>query len=275
MKMEFVYQSLHWYKKGIGTTPGWTLLLFFLCCQPDGLIAQTVYYTQFTPEFKLNRAFSDKWAGELDLNNTFSNTPSQDKVFKTVIQGSGLLWAHYFLSPRWKISSNLAYYYNHDSPEIGQYESKEWRIGLQGNYYIHKIGYILLTRMRAEARFISNDEGIYEDMYRYRQMLKYMKTINSQVLRQGVFYAIASEEIVFRTKYQPGGMHYFDRNVIAIGGGYMINDNLQLELTYSNEYLPRDKRNEMNNLFTVTFTTNNLFTAIKGKIGGLFTQPDE
>jgi len=50
--------------------------------------------------------------------------------------------AHYYLSPRWKLSSSLAYYYNKDVPDIGQYFSPEYRFTLQGIYYIHKTGYI-------------------------------------------------------------------------------------------------------------------------------------
>jgi len=274
LQRKFDISLLNFLKKN-----GWTnqvlCLVFFLLCYPVTLFSQTTVYTQFSPEFQLNRVISDKWAGELDINNTFSNTPVQEKVFKTVIQGSALLWAHYFLSPRWKISTNLSYYYNHDSPEIGQYESTEWRLSLQGIYYIHKIGYTLTTRMRAEARFMTNEEDVYEDTYRYRQMLKLVKPINSKVLRQGVFYGVASEELFFRSKYKSSGMHYFDRNMFTIGGGYMITDDLQVELTYANEFAPRDNENLMNNLVTFTFTTNNLFPKIKRKITDLFTQPDE
>jgi hypothetical protein len=221
----------------------------------------------------LNRAITDKWAAEFDINNTFSNTPTQEKVFKTVIQGSGHIWAHYFFSPRWKFSTNLSYYYNHDSPEIGQYESQEWRLALQGIYYIHKVGYTLSTRMRAEARFITNEESVYEDIYRYRQMLKFIKPINSQVLRQGVFYAVASEELFFRSKYKSSGFHYFDRNMLVVGGGYMINDDLQVELTYSNEFAPRDNGDLLNNIISFTFTTNNLFSSLKHQVNKLFTPP--
>jgi len=249
------------------------ILFAFLFFSPFLLYAQITDYKQFTPEFQLNRAITDKWAAEFDINNTFSSTPSQDKVFKTVIQGSGHIWAHYFYSPRWKFSSNLSYFYNHDTPEIGQYDSKEWRLALQGIYYIHKIGYTLNTRMRAEIRLMTNEEGVFEDTYRYRQMLKFIKPINSQVLRQGVFYAVASEELYFRSTYKSTGFHYFDRNMFVVGGGYMINNDLQVELTYTNELIPRDNGGILNNLISVTFTTNNLFPNIKHKVGKLFASP--
>ena len=47
--------------------------------------------------------------------------------------------------------------------------------------------------MRAELRFISDEEGVFEDIWRYRQKLKFLKPLNSQMLRRGVVYVFASE----------------------------------------------------------------------------------
>ena len=251
------------------------LLAFFilavLCFNSTRALSQTTSYHQFTPEFQLNRAFSGKWAAEFDLNNTFSNTPTEDKVFKTIIQGSSVLWAHYFFSPRWKFSSGLGYYYNHNQPDLGQYEANEFRFSLVGTYFIHKIGYTLSTKMRADLRYLQNEEGVYEDIYRYRQMLKYIKPFNSQVLRQGVFYGVASEELFFKSTRKDSGFRHFDRNMFAIGGGYMISNDLQVELTYTHEFVPRDNGNILNNLITVTLTTNNLFTNIGHQVVNLLS----
>lgn len=237
--------------------------------------AQTTVYNQLNPEFQFNRAISDKWALELDLGYTFSNTPEENNILKTLIQGYSMFWGHFFASPRWKLSSSLFYYYNHDVPEIGQYDNQEWRFGLQGIYYINKIKFTLSTRLRMEARFMTNESGVYEDSYRYRQMLKYVKPLNSQVLRQGVFYAVASEELFFRTISKSTGCKYFDRNMFAFGGGYLITDDFQVELTYTHEFIPRDSGNTLNNLVTFTITTNNMAPKIRKKITDLFMQPDE
>ena len=75
-------------------------ILVFLCIDSACALSQTTSYHQFSPEFQLNRAFSEKWAAEFVLKNTFSNTHAEDKVFKTIIPGSSLMWAHYFFSPR-------------------------------------------------------------------------------------------------------------------------------------------------------------------------------
>jgi hypothetical protein len=263
-------------KKRIGTVPLRYLIIVIVLYQVFySAYSQTTIYNQFNDEFQFNRAVSDKWALELDLGQVFSNTPSEDQIFKTLIQGYALFWGHYFISPRWKLSTSLFYYYNHDVPEIGQYDNDEWRLGLQGIYYFNKIRYTLSARMRGELRFVSNEDGIFEDTYRYRQMLKYMKPLNSHVLRQGVFYAVAWDELFFRSNGKNTGFTHFDRNMFTFGGGYMVTDDLQLELTYTNEFLPRDNGNTLNNLFTFTLTTNNLAKRIREKVFGLFIQADE
>ena len=64
------------------------------------------------------------------------------------------LWAHYYLSPKWKLSTSFAYYYNKDVPDIGQFFSPEYRLTLQGMYYIHKTGYTLATRMILQLNWL-------------------------------------------------------------------------------------------------------------------------
>jgi hypothetical protein len=241
------------------------LLVFF------SLIAksQTTSYTQLANELQFSRAINEKWAAETYLGGTFSNTQEESRVLKTNIQRYIFLWAHYYYSPRWKFSSSFAYYYNKDVPDIGQYFSPEYRLTLQGIYYFHKIGYTLLTRMRGEFRYMMNADSVFEDKYRYRQMIKFMKPINSQVLRQGVGYFVTTEELMFKPQAKTKGVNFFDRNRFEIGGGYMITDDLQLELTYVNEFMPRDNGNELYNVVAFTVTINNLFPKLKKKISSL------
>lgn len=233
--------------------------------------AQTTSYTQFWNEVDLVRAINDRWAAELDLSSSFSNTPSESSILKTNTQRSAVAWVHYFLSARWKFSSFLGYYYNKDVPDIGQFKSPEWRYALQSTYFFHKITYTLYTDMRAEVRFIRNEEGVFEDIYRYRQKLKFRLPLNSRVFRQGVVYILASEEIVFRSKPKETGLKYFDCNLFSIGGGYLFTDDLQLELLYVNVFIPRDKGNEIDNAISLTLSVNNLISTI----GKLFTGKPE
>jgi hypothetical protein len=225
--------------------------------------AQNKSYTQLANELQFARSINDKWAGEVWAGGTFSNTPSNDKVLSTNIQRYFFVWAHYYYSPKWKFSSSFAYYYNKDVPDIGQYLSPEYRLTLQGIYYIHKTGYTLTTRMRFELRYMMNADGDFDFKYRYRQMLKFVKPLNSQVLRKGVFYFLTTEELLFKPEAKTKGVNFFDRNRFDIGGGYQITDDLAVELAYLNEFVPRDGGNEVYNVMEFTLTFNNLFPSIK------------
>ena len=117
--------------------------------------------------------------------------------------------------------------------------------------------------MRGEFRFMMNADGVFEDKYRYRQMIKFVKPINSQVLRQGVVYFVTTEELLFKPEAKTKGVNFLDRNRFEIGGGYLITDDLQLELTYVNEFMPRDNGNEVYNVIVFTVTLNNLLPNLK------------
>ena len=243
------------------------ILLLFLLFSVTAK-AQTTSYTQLANELQFARSISDKWAAELWLGGTFSNTPSNEKVLSTNIQRYFFVWAHYYYSPKWKFSSSFAYYYNKDVPDIGQYLSPEYRLTLQGLYYIHKTGYTLATRMRLDLRYMMNADGEFDFKYRYRQMIKFVKPINSNVLRKGVFYFLTTEELLLKPQAKTKGVNFFDRNRFDIGLGYQITDDLAVELAYLNEFVPRDGGNEIYNVMEFTLTFNNLFPKIKEKIFG-------
>jgi hypothetical protein len=247
----------------------WIAILILLLYFSLGSEAQNTSYGQVCNELQLARAINDKWAGEIYLGGAFSNTPTDPKLLSTNIQRYFMLWAHYYYSPRWKLSSSFAYFYNKDVPDIGQYFSPEYRISLQGTYFFHKIGYILSTRIRGEIRILMNEAGDFEDKYRYRQMLKYVKPLNSQVLRQGVFYFVATEEFLFKPQAKEKGLNFFDRNRVEIGGGYLFTDDLQLELAYLNEFVPRDSGNQIYNALEVTLTFTNPFPNLKKHLSSL------
>lgn len=227
---------------------------------------QTTTYGQFWNEFQFTKTINDKWSTELDLGSSYSSTATSSNIFEQNTQKSFRGWGHYYLTPRWKLSSFVSYIDNKDVPEIGQFKSPEWRFALQGIYYFHKIGYTLSTRMRIELRHMRNGEDDYENVLRYRQQVKYLQPINSKVLREGVFYAIASDELFFKSETKVTGLSFFDRNRFNIGAGYLFTDDIQIELTYANEYLPRDEGNQIVNAASLTVTFNNLFRNIQKKL---------
>lgn len=227
---------------------------------------QTTTYNQFWNEIQFTRTISEKWSTELNLGAAYSSTESSSNIFQQNIQRSARVWGHYYFSPRWKFSSFLAYNYNKDVPEIGQFKSPEVRFALQGIYYFHKTGYTLSTRMRMELRHMRNEEGDYDNVLRYRQQIKYILPINSKVLREGVVYAVASDELFFKTGTKVTGLSFFDRNRLNLGAGYLFSDDIQAEVTYANEYLPRDNGNQIVNAASLTFTFNNLFRNLNKKL---------
>ncbi|SHM63601.1 DUF2490 domain-containing protein [Flavobacterium saccharophilum] len=236
---------------------------FFVC----GMInAQSKTYGQSWNELKFNRTINKKWSGELNLGSSYSSTESSSNIFQSNIQQSVAVWAHYYLTPRWKLSTSAAYFNNKDVPEIGQYESPEWRFALQGIYYFHKTGYTLSTRMRMELRHMKNGNNDYEDVLRYRQQIKYQQPINSKALRKGVIYAVAFDELFFKSGAKVTGESFFDRNRLNVGGGYLITDDFQVELTYANEYLPRNGGNKIINAASLIITFNNFFENISKKL---------
>lgn len=53
-----------------------------------------------------------------------------------------------------------------------------------------------------------NEDDTYENVFRYRQQIKYLKPINSKVLRTGVVYAIVSDEIFFKSEAKVTGLSF-------------------------------------------------------------------
>ncbi len=242
------------------------LLCFLAACLSFNAMAQNTSYNQLCNEFQFARSFGGRWSGEVWFGSTFSSTPTENTVLKTNIQRYVFAWGNFYLSPRWKLSSSLAYFYNRDVPDIGQYYSPEWRLTLQGVYFIHKTRYTLSTRMKGEVRYIMNADEVFEFKFRYRQMIKFMIPINSHLFRRGVFYFLTDEELFFRSDTKSTGLSFFDRNRFEIGGGYLITDDIQVEATYVNEYLPRDDGDQIYNCLALTFTFNNLLVNLKGAI---------
>ena len=242
------------------------LLLLFMILFTFSLKAQSKSYNQLSNEFQFAHTVNDKWSLEVWFGSAFSSTDNEKRVLKTNIQRYVIAWGNYYLTPRWKLSSSLAYFYNKDVPDIGQYLSPEWRFTLQGIYFFHKTRYTLSTRMKAELRYIMNADSVFEFKYRYRQMVKFMIPLNSKVFRKGVFYFLSTEELFFKPDAKSTGVTFFDRNRFEVGGGYNITDDIQVEATYVNEFLPRDDGNQIYNCLALTFTFNNLLLNLKKTI---------
>lgn len=176
------------------------------------------------------------------------------------------LWGHYWLNDKWKLSVFYAWFYNRYVPEIDQHEYPEGRLGIQATYFLKKTRLILSTRMRIEDRHIMDEEGTYEGVYRFRDQFKMIYVFNKQRIIKGAAYSITSEELFFKSFSKLTGSQFFDRNRFTIGGGYSVGDDLQIEITYANEFLPRTDHNESYNALQVNVAFNNFFININKKI---------
>lgn len=248
---------------------GYSLIiaLILLGLLPNHLAkCQTTPYHQFSNEFADVESLGKKWTMEFNLGQTYTSIPPNNhspfaKASQFYLRG----WAHYYASSRWKLSYFLALFGNVSIPDIEQARNFEIRYALQGTYYINKIGYSLLTRFRLEDRRIQNDAKTFEAYYRLRAQLKYTQPINGKVIRKGIYYSVLSDELFVKTQAALTGKDFFDRNRLTIGGGYALTDDTQIELLYSNEWLPRPAGNLVYNSYQINFSFTDLFRKYKDK----------
>lgn len=277
--------ALFYYKKVVSlnsleTIVSISFLVFFVSTLTYKSVAQTdttghkVKYKQFTNELTLSRIISKKWSADVYIGSSFSDTPEESFVFKTNTQRYISTWANYYASPRWKLSSSLAFFYNADVPEIKQYNGPQWWLNLQATYWFHKIGFDLSARTRGEWRFVKSKEGEYNDLYRVRQQLKYIQPLNGKLLREGVFYLTANDELWLRYDPDKPEETGIDRNHFEVGAGYLFTDSFILELSYINEYLPRTEYDEIDNCLFLSVTFNNLGTYLKKRFSKSTAEPE-
>lgn len=239
--------------------------------------SQNTSYYQFTNDFQFNRAYKTaKWANQIDANYTTINTSGNKNPFAAFSQLIGRFWLHYYYSSRWKFSAYISNQRNYEVYDIDQYKYIEWRLAPQAIYYIHKRIYTLSTRTAFDLRVMQNEQGAFNDHYRYRQQIRLLKAFNSKFIRQGVWYGIASEEIVIKL-FNEGQAFSFDRNWLLLGIGYSITDDTQIELNYFNEFVPRSTGNQIYHNINLAFTFNNFLANVKKRIKTLNPEikPDE
>jgi hypothetical protein len=239
------------------------LLAFFCAYSFQGYNAQNTFYKQFWNEVQFTHPLGQAFALELDLGSSFSNTPDDRSRLSKFTQFAGTAQLHYFFSAKWKMSAVAQYFTNSYVPEIGQREYPEFRFSGQAMYYFNKIKNITATRGRIEYRIIENSSGVFEDVFRYRQMFKFTKPLNSNYIRAGTFFAFVSEEVFFKTQANVTGPDVFDRNMLTLGIGYSFTDDLQIDVDLTNEFSPRQGGNTVNNAVQFNLNLNNPFGYIE------------
>jgi Protein of unknown function (DUF2490) len=236
------------------------ILIYLICIilSVEGR-GQTLVYNQFWNQYEFTKTLKGKWSLEFDIGQSWTGTPPDNKkMFTYYSQVYFRGWTHFHFSSRWRFSIFFAYFFNKYVPEINQENYPESRLALQATYFIIRKRYTLLTRMRLEDRHIQNSEGYMEGVYRFRNQLKFVYPFNGNRIRKGIIYGIASDELFFKTASSVTGSQFFDRNRFTAGAGYSVTNDIQVELTYVNDYLPRSPKNKVYNVAQLNVKFNNL-----------------
>lgn len=229
------------------------LLLSFL-----KMHAQTDELNQFWNEYAFTKDLCQKWALELNIGLTTSSVPQDNGIFYHLTQVYGRGWAHYRPDDRWKISFFYAYFFNKNVPELNQNEAPEIRMAAQGMYRLLKEGkWKVNLRGRFEDRHLLNENGYFEAVMRFRFQGRAVYSFTNNDVGKNALYVFVSDELFFKTKSQVSGPDLFDRNRATIGLGYSLTDDIQLEVSYANEIMPRNPVNQLVNAIQVNITFNN------------------
>ena len=239
------------------------------------LHAQTQSYNQLNNEFDFNHDLSQKWALEFNIGQSWTTLPGHDNILSSLGQVYGRIWAHYALNDKWKLSFFYAYYYNHYVPEIDQRQAPEWRSAVQAIYYIERRRAIITTRWRIEDRHIYNTDSVYEAVDRLRGQIKIVYPFNGPKIDLHVIYGIASEELMFKTSSKVSGPDIFDRTKFTAGFGYGLTRNTQIEITYSNEYIPRGGVSDNYNELQINVVFNNVLPRLRHYLFGEKKPPED
>ena len=222
--------------------------------------SQTDKLNQFWNQYIFNKDLSNDWSLELDIGLTTSSIPDDRNIFHNMTQIYGRGWVHYKPAERWKVSFFYAYYFNKNVPELNQREAPEVRFAVQGLYRIIKEArFKLNVRARFEDRHMRNEDGYFEAVGRYRFQIKTVYVLSSNETSRGELYAFMSDELFFKTKSKVSGSEVFDRNRLGAGLGYFLSDNIQVEVSYANEIMPRTQTDKLVNALQINVIFNNFF----------------
>jgi hypothetical protein len=233
-------------------------IYFLLLAGTISLNAQTDKLNQFWNEYAFTKDLSQNWVVELNTGFTSSSTPEDSNVFHNITQFYARAWAHYYPGDRWKLSIFYSYYLNKNVPELNQTEAPEWRSAIQLTYSLLKDQRIKVNlRFRLEDRHLHNEDSYFEAVERFRFQVKAVYPINDVKIHKGVLYTFAADEVFFKTNSEVSGPENFDRNRFTLGLGYSFANDLQVEVSYNNEIMPRKEEDKLVNAVQLKLIFNN------------------
>lgn len=217
---------------------------------------QTHKVNEFWNEFSFTKPLAKGWSGGIDLLQQWSSNNNSKSLLASYNQVHFRGWIHYYPGARWKTSLGIGYI-DYEEVESVQPQSNEWRWTLEASYYVKKIGYTLRLRSRIENRGKEDSTEIRKTAFRFREELKFLYPLGgSKIIRGKIWYLIASDEVMFQSTLTPS----FDRNRLTLGTGYAVTDDIQIEMTYVNQYIPRQKQDQLYQALQVNFVFNNFLS---------------
>jgi len=76
----------------------------------------------------------------------------------------------------------------------------------------------------------------FENVFRFRTQLKYVKPLNAKEIKKGTHYLVGFDEVFVNGGSKVTGRHVFDQNRIFVGYGYAFSDYFTLETGYFNQF---------------------------------------
>jgi hypothetical protein len=197
---------------------------------------------------------------QADFSVSSSNDKTKTGITNHIVQYGIRPWAHYFITPRIKLSTGIAFFNNPEIVEVNQIESFEIRPTFQLQHFKVAKRITLYNRLRFETRFIeTNGSGDFKNNNRLRYMPKLFISLNSLSIRKKTIYAILSDELFMN--FDKG--HFIDMNRLNMGLGYCITDNISVELCYANQLKnPTTNTAEITNALSISLSFNNILKII-------------
>ncbi len=238
------------------------LLLFILIFLSKLLPAQNYYPSgQVWTEVDFIEKLSKKFVLQNDIQYSRQGNIGNDVNLMRYNQQLTLRsWLHYYPIPKIRISFFAGLWYNYYIPQLNR-QFPEYRTALQGTYYKVMPKSTLAYRFRVENRNIQDAEGKFENVFRFRTQLKYVKPLNATEIKKGTHYLVGFDEVFINAGSTVTGHHLFDQNRIFIGYGYAFSDYLTFETGYFNQFqiAAHSDNFYVNHIWQISFYVNNVF----------------
>ena len=215
--------------------------------------------TQLWSEADLAGKLKTKLKWQLDLQYIRQSPYERLNLFCYNSQLSVRPWLHYYPVKNVRISMFVGVWYHFYIAEITR-KYPEYRTAIQVNYYRNRKASILTNRFRTELRNIEDRQNKFEQVFRYRYMLKYMHTLIHRSFDKRCLYAIGLDEFFVNGGSKVTGYHSFDQNRLFLGLGYNFTNDLTVETGYFNQYLQRGHNDnlDMNHIWQLSLIVDNI-----------------